>query len=127
MTCKGFNSICPNCFMRKVCDMESPHRKACSYFKDKSKIIELPYKIGDTVYHISKNGGLYGSGYYKNTIYEAKVVRIKLVDIGMAIVINIKNQEIGSMDIPIYCDDDENLLFGTREEAEKALKERDNG
>lgn len=48
---------CKDCIYYEVCDVRGltyskhqPVESVCEYFKDKSKYIELPYKVGDTVY-----------------------------------------------------------------------------
>lgn len=54
-SCKDcFMSEDKNCFMSEVCDLNNKIFAGligkCKYFKDKSKIVELPCKVGDTVY-----------------------------------------------------------------------------
>ena len=60
MTCKDcihFNDCLTEQQTRyygKVCACSNVE-KLCKYFKDKSRFIELPCKVGDTVYHIKDN------------------------------------------------------------------------
>lgn len=43
---------CKDCFHYEVCcdEYELEHAEYCNNFKDKSKVIELPCRVGDTVY-----------------------------------------------------------------------------
>ena len=80
----------------------------CSCFKEKSRYIELPCKVGDTVYYIT------GIGH--NLFKPAKVQEI-IID------------ENGIKDLYVQGDGHNfensfDIFFLTREEAEKALKER---
>lgn len=45
---------CKDCFHYEVCcdEYELEHAEYCNNFKDKSKVIELPCKVGDTVYDL---------------------------------------------------------------------------
>lgn len=74
----------------------SSYPNPCSYFKDKSKIIELPCKVGDVVY---QEDGV--------RVYPFTVEKI-VFDTGF---IAFDENAIGK------------TVFLTREEAEKALKE----
>ena len=93
------------------------------HYKDLEKqgrLIELPCKIGDTVYYINTHNRL---SLFKNTVYEAKVARFVTTRYGTSIVIQIRN-EYGCTEL--YSEDNYNkTVFLTREEAEAALKEAD--
>ena len=81
------------------------------------KLIELPCKIGDTVYYINTHNRL---SLFKNTVYEAKVARFVTTRYGTSIVIQIRN-EYGCTEL--YSEDNYNkTVFLTKEEAEAALK-----
>lgn len=58
MTCKDclHFAICANvyCEVTAETEIKNIHGKPCFYFKDKSKYIELPCKVGNTVYHYCK-------------------------------------------------------------------------
>lgn len=76
---------CKDCFHNDVCEKKHYHyannkcrndidfvEKVCNFFKDKSKIVELPCKVGDTVYNIywwkdvqKKCKGKDGKTYYR--------------------------------------------------------------
>ena len=93
------------------------------YYEDleeQDRLIELPCKIGDTVYYINTHNRL---SLFKNTVYEAKVARFVTTRYGTSIVIQIRN-EYGCTEL--YSEDNYNkTVFLTREEAEQALKERE--
>ena len=85
--------------------------------KEQGRLIELPCKIGDTVYYINTHNRL---SLFKNTVYEAKVARFVTTRYGTSIVIQIRN-EYGCTEL--YSEDNYNkTVFLTREEAEAALK-----
>lgn len=86
--------------------------------EEQGRLIELPCKIGDTVYYINTHNRL---SLFKNTVYEAKVARFVTTRYGTSIVIQIRN-EYGCTEL--YSEDNYNkTVFLTREEAEAALKE----
>lgn len=108
---------CKDCIHEKVCSAliknglpyldELSAEKFCLMFKDKSKYIKLPCKVGDTVYYIT------GMGH--NLVKPAKVKEIILDENGIKDLYvqgNGHNFE-NSFDI----------FFLTREEAEKKLEE----
>ena len=127
-------SKCENCIHYDVCTLvmakakhltEQTVRKylnegnACTdHFKDKSLFVELPCKVGDTVYYLNTQ---YHMALYRNTIYEAKVARIVATSLGVALVIHIRD-ESGCCEIPDVKDFGK-TVFLTKEEAEAKLKE----
>ena len=103
MTCQDclFYELCNICndfdeygypFKYNRCELEE-----CECFKDKSRFVELPCKVGDTVYQVDSE-----------RIYESTVKRIIYDTDGIAF----DERAIGES------------VFLTREEAEKALAER---
>lgn len=63
MTCKDciHYEVCKD-YKRNICTVCNyrheefcMHHEICDYFKDKSKCIELPCKVGDTAYHYYKS------------------------------------------------------------------------
>lgn len=119
---------CKACIHNEVCyAMHTDESPACCDFKDKSLYIELPCKVGDTVYSFCECFGVIlpyfvenlNVGYYdKNKSvcqYEANCTNIE------------ENELLDSIDFEF--DDIGKTVFYTREEAEKALKEmeKDNG
>lgn len=79
-----------------------PDAEKCLYFKDRSRLMVLPFQIGDDVYCTRM---------FK--IYKKTVKKIELDDEGIAIV-----TEDG------YCIDS-TICFRSQKEAEQALKERE--
>lgn len=95
---------CKDCMHEKVCnyfdgDLNEEGAEKCVCFKDLNRFVELPCKVGDTVY---QTDGI--------RIYENKIERI-IFDTNN---IGFDETSIGKS------------IFLTREEAEKALKEIDN-
>ena len=85
--------------------------------EEQGRLIELPCKIGDTVYYINTHNRL---SLFENTVYEAKVARFVTTRHGTSIVIQIRN-EYGCTEL--YSEDNYNkTVFLTKEEAEAALK-----
>ena len=85
--------------------------------EEQGRLIELPCKIGNTVYYINTHNRL---SLFKNTVYEAKVARFVTTRYGTSIVIQIRN-EYGCTEL--YSEDNYNkTVFLTKEEAEVALK-----
>lgn len=85
--------------------------------EEQGRLIELPCKIGDTVYYINTHNRL---SLFKNTVYEAKVARFVTTRYGTSIVIQIRN-EYGCTEL--YSEDNYNkTVFLAKEEAEAALK-----
>lgn len=119
---------CKDCVHYDVCYELTYHepngeivgREVCNNFKDKTRFVELPCKVGDTIYKVwylpCHNGETYPYGYswsgcedecdLKKTIFEFKVPSIQFI----------VNEFLGKDNIIYYL---------TREEAEKALKERE--
>lgn len=81
-------------------------------------VIVPPCKVGDVVYYLNRR---YHISLYKNTIYEAKVVRIVTTSLGTALVIHIRD-ESGCCEVPDIRDWGI-TVFLSREEAEAKLKE----
>ena len=95
---------CKDCLHNEMCyGTHTDDSPTCCDFKDKSLYIELPCKVGDKVYVID-------CGYIKETVFEYATI------------------EMGDY-VTLY-DEYQNELkfeyntFHSREEAEKALKER---
>ena len=83
-------------------------------------VIAPPCKVGDTVYYLNTMSKI---ALYKNTIYEAKVVRIVTTNLGTALVIQIRD-EFGCCEISDIRDWGK-TIFLTKEEAGAKLKERE--
>lgn len=89
--------------MFKNCDDVETH---CKHFKDKSKYIELPCKVGDTVYSVCRKGG---KPYIKEEI--VKSIYCDVRETLNFVVLNPNNKILKA-----------NLFF-TKSEAEQKLKE----
>ena len=81
----------------------------CQHYKDRSRFVELPCKVGDLIYIIKKTRGF--------SVRGAKVSSITITESGKIQVSCYRSSFIG------FWDDD---AFATKEEAEQALKERKN-
>ncbi len=87
--------------------------KWCKWFEDKSKIVELPCKVEDTIYFVSEN------------ILEIAKGKIK------EIIINKHNNKIMNVDFGYMCKQFDieyvgKTVFLTKEQAEAMLKELQN-
>lgn len=116
---------CRECVHYEVCedDVELHHdfydclevdgvEKHCEYFKPKSRFVELPCEVGQTVYCIP----------FKNHIYEGTVAQVAIERIKGKVM-------LGFLCYGGMCFDSRDFgktVFLTKEEAEKALKEREN-
>ena len=79
----------------------------CENFKDRSRFLELPCKVGDTIYRVK----------------DGKVTKEQVVEFGISsrgvVLYRTLGYELG------YSDYFGNSLFFSKEEAEQALKERE--
>lgn len=101
---------CENCYHYHMCDLQLrlEEEQDCNHFKDKSLIVELPCKVGDDLYWISD---------------ENKVECLKNEIIGVVV----KNDGFEILDTDGNIDKlGTRFTYLTREEAEKALRERGN-
>lgn len=88
--------------------------KVCSNFKDKSRFVELPCKVGDILYEITERRI---KSHWVKCIVRRVVLRIEVglngyISAKCGTTISVPLQNIGK------------TVFLTREEAEKVLKER---
>ena len=117
-------SSCKDCLHSKVCkdwwsereeNLFSESNIACRTFADRSEWVHLPCKVGDRVWYLYRQ-----SDTLLWDICETEVYEITLRDDGIHIYVT-----------PVFCGFLEKeigkKLFLTREEAEKALKEKYNG
>lgn len=97
---------CKECLHLDVCKSRDVFgdMSACEHFKDRSRFVELPCKVGDTVFVVNgfKEIEEFEVDYY---VVEKNVISVGMVDDG--------EYEVET-------------VFLTREEAERALKEREN-
>ena len=105
--------MCKECLYCKVCPLiliEKPGGKTCSNFKDRSRFIELPCVVGDTVY----NKAVEPFKVISIEWFSKKVTHLHCVSpvTGWRQSFSIGKRSLGK------------TVFLTREEAEEALKER---
>ena len=117
-------ATCKDCLHYEVCQFHNDEEtkmtvNECMHFKDKSKFVELPCKVGDTVYICT----CFGMWYAPHEIdkCEMKVTRIILAN--NSIVFEAMKDKYNA-DTFIQRQIGK-TVFLTREEAEKALKERE--
>lgn len=116
--------LCDNCLCLDVCDginrISAGLLHECKHFKDQSKFIELPCKVGDTVYHI----GTFIDGIEIETIDHFGVFKDSVVLFSDPWDGEIcEAHQVGKAFKDEY---DWNGYFLTKEEAEQALGEREN-
>lgn len=86
----------------------------CEHFKDRSRFVELPCKVGDKVYVIEDIAG------------EAKIIQDVVETIGIGYYADgINIYQFDGIKTDGYFEDFGKTVFLTREEAEQALKERE--
>ena len=90
----------------KHSDLINAKPEDCPYFKDRSRFVELPCKLGDTVYYFNSAG----------EIFSQKVSGFIVNFVGILVDSDVM------FDSHLMGD----RFFSTREEAEQALKEREN-
>ena len=104
---------CKDCIYSKVCEsfsyrITSNAEQKCKHFKDISRFVELPCKLGDLVYFIKARRVM------------ADVVSKFTIDRRGVMLQRVNGYNLG------YTDQLGEKLFLTCEEAEQALKEREN-
>lgn len=108
---------CKDCLSYDVCSIADIMGKnfCCPDCKDRNRFVELPCKVGDTVYSIKNHN-----------IYERKVTRIIFDPIT---IIQFMAKDYVCYASPIGRNDFGKTVFLTREEAERALNssEKTNG
>lgn len=88
----------------------------CRDFKDKSKILELPCKVGDTVYDITL------AGFTKKEPDKIKVFSITMLNTDKRLHFCFHCHKSNKTTINFELQDIGKYIFLTREEAEKALE-----
>lgn len=107
---------CKDCIHSDVCGKKiyTPDNGCkCDDFKDKSRFIEKPCDVGDTLYC----DGKYFASHCAGKIHSFRVD---------AIITDVESYFRGQTDYCFDFDDFGKIVFLTSEEAEKALKERKN-
>ena len=123
--CLGRDNICKNCIKEDVCKIAEDFYKQpvygmciedCDYFKDRNRFVELPCKVGDTIYEITERKR---NGKWNKVIVERVVNGI---EIGRGGFMTIRS----GTTITAFLPDLGETVFLTREEAEQALRESEN-
>lgn len=103
---------CKECIHCAVCDFdddEIEYTVLCSFFKDRSQFVELPYKLGDSIYEPKRH-----------QITEYQIARIVFYDFGLRMELRLMKGLL--FRVEIKQEDISKVVFLTREEAEQALK-----
>lgn len=118
---------CKDCIHFEVCDSGSSidefmeHgtytngvEKECDTFKDRTRFVELPCKVGDIIYEICerKKGGEWKKAIVKRVVHG--------IEIGLGGCMVARS----GTTVVVFLSDLGKTVFLTREEAEKALKEQ---
>lgn len=121
-------ATCKDCFYVSVCLRQYGKNlyiwqadNGCKNFKDKSRYIELPCKVGDTVYFVYEE---YDEEGVNRCVFDCKVEQLGVdsksvwfqlkLPLGIKLSGYFRDNKIGK------------TVFLTEEEAKKALKEREN-
>lgn len=111
---------CKSCLYYEICNaiglvgIESTEKIKCVRYKDRSRFVELPCKLGDTLFVPTRN-----------FVTEYKIVSFQICEEGIWYRTNV----IKGILTRLISDNVENIgktVFLTREAAEQALKEREN-
>ena len=115
---------CKDCMHEEVCsifssDLNEDGAEKCVGFKDRNRFVELPCKVGDTMYILTNDS--------PTGIEESQVKKIELIKMQSKTKIRLTvpcvYDDWGSAQWEIGVNDFGKTAFLTREEAEKALKE----
>ena len=118
---------CKDCMHEEVCsifssDLNEDGAEKCVCFKNRNRFVELPCKVGDTIYILTNDS--------PTGIEESQVKKIELIKMQSKTKIRLTvpcvYDDWGSAQWEIGVNDFGKTAFLTREEAEKALKEREN-
>lgn len=115
MTCKDciHYDVCTDFFSlqkREFAQDFNGSEVACEHFKDKSRILELPCKVGDKVYHLQKV-------FNESTLKTETIVKTRVIDFVAT------TSFLSESDGLIFGEKDfGTTVFLTREEAEEALR-----
>lgn len=102
------HSGCQDCIHYGLCTLAFDEKFGCTHFKHKSRFVEVPCEVGQTVWVIEPYEVWDGSEWSK-ILTEEKITKMCL---------------IGSYQTRISIEDFGERVFLSREEAEKALAER---
>lgn len=107
---------CKDCICFEICRHlpRSPivFKGKCRHFKDRARFVELPYKLGDSIYEPKRH-----------QITEYQIARIVFYDFGLRMELRLMKGLL--FRVEIKQEDIGKVVFLTREEAEQVLKERE--
>ena len=106
---------CKDCVHYKLCGVFGYvfPVESCGFYTDRSRFVELPYKLGDSIYEPKRH-----------QITEYQIARIVFYDFGLRMELRLMKGLL--FRVEIKQEDIGKVVFLTREEAEQALKEREN-
>lgn len=96
----------------------------CDSFKDRSRFVELPCKVGDSVFTIDKKGNIQKC-IVTNVNCKIQMALIKKLWIDFIIVAEPVDDSLPFPMVFTYSKTKNRILFLTKESAEKALKKRE--
>lgn len=106
---------CKDCLHVDVCKSKDifGDMPVCSYFKDRTRFVELPCKVGDIIYEICerKKGGEWKKAIVKRAVHG--------IEIGLGGCMVARS----GTTVVVFLSDLGKTVFLAREEAEQALKE----
>ena len=118
---------CKDCIHYAVCDFdddEIERTALCSFFKDRSRFVELPCKVGDMVYMITEQMQKVGrKKVTKTVIVECCVDNFRIGDAGYPSAALCDNENAWHYGVEPKMFGE--IIFLSREDAEQALKERE--
>ncbi len=108
---------CKNCYHYHMCDLQYrlEEHQNCKHYIDKSLIVELPCKVGDTVYKVCDIESVH------RQILEMEVLTIEMSN-EEVVYLKTKKKYLYNFGRVTF-DDFGKTVFLSREEAEKKLKE----
>jgi hypothetical protein len=117
-------TTCENCIHHKVCadfyDDTIEASTGCPFYKDRSRFVELPCKVGTTVYTVSLKHGVVPWSVY------AICSTVNEWDAALKITLLARSKKIDKS-AKFSANAVSTSVFFTRKEAEQALKERESG
>lgn len=121
-------ATCKDCLHLEVCNSRFPdpnnERIICEQFKDRSRFVELPCKVGDMVYMITEQMQKVGrKKVTKTVIVECCVDNFRIGDAGYPSAALCDNENAWHYGVEPKMFGE--IIFLSREDAEQALKERE--
>ena len=115
-------ATCKDCLHYDVCEFHLDEKTTmtvdeCMHFKDKSKFVELPCKVWDTVYVLTPK---------TNKVFKGEVRKMLFNHKNELVICVARNEHSFNVNGNYKLSSFGKTVFLTKEEAEKALKEREN-